>query len=171
MLMEKTKGKVVWKFGEHFNADLIVGSRNIGERNIELLGKVFMNDFDPDLVNRVKPGDILIGARNFGYGHPHPQSIQSLKKVGISAIVAESFFPAWYRMAFFHCLPVLICPDILKAAAVGDELEINFLSGLINNVTTGKEIQAEPIPPFLMDILNAGGLVSWLRDQSIPQPR
>jgi 3-isopropylmalate dehydratase small subunit len=169
MLMEKTQGKVVWKFDPHFNADLIVGSKNIGERNIDVLGKVFMGDFDPGLVNRIQRGDILIAARNFGYGHPHQQSIQSMKKVGISTVIAESFFPAWYRMAFFHALPVMVCPDILKAADVGQELEVDFTTGKIKNVTTSKSVQAEPIPPFLLDVLNAGGVVRWLRKQPVPK--
>jgi 3-isopropylmalate/(R)-2-methylmalate dehydratase small subunit len=167
--MEKTKGKVVWKFGEHFNADLIVGSKNIGERNIEVLGKVFMADFDPNLVNRVKRGDILVAARNFGYGHPHQQSIQSIKKAGISTVIAESFFPAWYRMAFFHSLPLVVCPNILKAVDVDQDLEVDFVTGNINNITTAKTFQAEPIPPFLLDVLKSGGLVPWLRKQPIPR--
>jgi 3-isopropylmalate/(R)-2-methylmalate dehydratase small subunit len=166
--MDKVKGEVVWKFTEHFNADLIVGAKNIGEKNQDVLGKVFMGDFDADLVNRVRRGDILIAARNFGYGHPHQQSIQSIKKVGISTVIAESFFPAWYRMAFFHSLPVVVCPDILKSADLKHELEVDFISGKIKNLTTGKTIQAEPIPPFLLDVLNAGGLVSWLRKQPVP---
>jgi 3-isopropylmalate/(R)-2-methylmalate dehydratase small subunit len=166
--MDKVKGTVVWKFEEHFNADRIVGSKNIGEKNIEILGKVCLGDFDADFVNRVRRGDIMIAARNFGYGHPHQQSIQSIKKVGISTVIAESFYPAWYRMAFFHNLPVLICPDIVKFADIDNELEVDFIAGKIKNLTTGKTIQGEPIPPFLMDVLNAGGLVSWLRKQPIP---
>jgi 3-isopropylmalate/(R)-2-methylmalate dehydratase small subunit len=166
--MDKVKGTVVWKFEEHFNADRIVGSKNIGEKNIDVLGKVCLADFDPDFINRVRRGDIMIAARNFGYGHPHQQSIQSIKKVGISTVKAESFYPAWYRMAFFHNLPVMICPDIVNFADIDNELEVDFVSGKIKNLTTGKTIQAEPIPPFLMEVLNAGGLVSWLRKQPVP---
>ncbi len=166
--MDKVKGTVVWKFEDHFNADRIVGSKNIGEKNIDILGKVCLADFDPDFVNRVRRGDIMIAARNFGYGHPHQQSIQSIKKVGISTVIAESFYPAWYRMAFFHNLPVMICPDIVNFADVDHELAVDFASGKIKNLTTGKTIQAEPIPPFLMEVLNSGGLVSWLRKQPVP---
>jgi 3-isopropylmalate/(R)-2-methylmalate dehydratase small subunit len=166
--MDKVKGTVVWKFEDHFNADRIVGSKNIGEKNIDILGKVCLADFDPDFVNRVRRGDIMVAARNFGYGHPHQQSIQSIKKVGISTVIAESFYPAWYRMAFFHNLPVMICPDIAKFADIDHELEVDFVSGKIKNLTTGKTIQAEPIPPFLLEVLNAGGLVSWLRKQPVP---
>jgi len=166
--MDKVKGTVVWKFEDHFNADRIVGSKNIGERNLDILGKVCLADFDPNFVNRVRRGDIMIAGRNFGYGHPHQQSIQSIKKVGISTVIAESFYPGWYRMAFFQNLPVLICPDIVKFADIDNELEVDFTAGKVKNLTTGKTIQGEPIPPFLMDVLNAGGLVSWLRKQPVP---
>jgi 3-isopropylmalate/(R)-2-methylmalate dehydratase small subunit len=166
--MDKVKGTVVWKFGDHFNADLIIGSKNIGEKNIDILGKVCLADFDHDFVNRVKRGDIMIAGRNFGYGHPHQQSIQSIQRVGISTIIAESFYPGWYRMTFFHNLPVMICPGIVKFADTDNELEVDFTTGKIKNLTSGKTIQGEPIPPFLMEVHNAGGLVPFLRKQPIP---
>lgn len=169
--MDKIKGTIVWKFEDNFNADRIVGSRNIGEKNVDILGRVCMGEFDPDFVNRVRKGDIMIASRNFGYGHPHQQSIQSMKKVGISCVIAESFYPGWYRMAFFHNLPVMICPDISRLAEVGQELEVDLSTGKIKNLTTGKTIQGEPIPPFLMDVLNAGGLPAWLRKQPMPSQK
>jgi 3-isopropylmalate/(R)-2-methylmalate dehydratase small subunit len=165
--MEIIRGTVVWKFEDHFNADRIVGSKNIGEKNIDILGQVCMAEFDPDFVKRVRPGDIMIAGRNFGYGHPHQQSIQSLKKVGISCVIAESFYPGWYRMAFFHNLPVMVCSAISKLAEVGQELEVDFITGKIKNFNTGKTIQGEPIPPFLIEVLHAGGLVPFLRKQAI----
>lgn len=166
--MDKIKGTIVWKFEDHFNADRIVGSKNIGEKNIDMLGQVCLADFDPNFVKRVKRGDVMIAGRNFGYGHPHQQSIQSLKKVGIAAVIAESFYPAWYRMAFFHNLPVLICPDISKQAEVGQELELDLNTGKVRNLTTGKTIQGEPVPAFLLEVLNSGGLVPFLRKQPSP---
>ena len=171
MKMDKLKGTVVWKFEDHFNADRIVGSKNIGEKNIDILGKVCLADFDPDFINRVRRGDMMIAGRNFGYGHPHQQSIQSLKKNGISCVIAESFYPGWYRMAFFHNLPVLICPDITSLADIDHELEVDVATGKIKNLTTGKAIQGEPVPSFLMDVLNAGGLVAWLRKQPVPSQK
>jgi 3-isopropylmalate/(R)-2-methylmalate dehydratase small subunit len=167
--MDKAKGTVVWKYAEHFNADLVVGAKNIGEKNQEVLGKIFMADYDPGLAGRIRKGDILVGARNFGYGHPHQQSVQSMKRAGIGLVIAESFYPACYRMAFFHALPVLVCKDILKGAEVGHALEVDVVTGKINNLTTGKTIQGEPMPPFLLEVLNAGGLVSWLRKQPVPK--
>ena len=166
--MDKVKGTVIWKFENNFNADRIVGSKNIGEKDIEILGRVCMADFDQDFTNRVRKGDIMIAGRNFGYGHPHQQSIQSIKKVGISTVIAESFYPGWYRMAFFHNFPVLICPEISQLADVGQELAVDLSTGKVKNLTTGKTIQGEPIPPFLMDVLNTGGLPAWLKKQPVP---
>ena len=102
---EKIQGKTVWKFGDNFNADLIVGSKYIAESNAEVLGEVCLRDFDPEFAKRVQAGDVMIAGKNFGYGHPHQQGIVSLKKVGVAALVAESFYPLWYRMAIFYAFP------------------------------------------------------------------
>ena len=169
--MNRIRGTVVWKFEDHFNADRIVGSSNIGEKNIEVLGKLCMAEIDPDFLKRTRPGDIMIAGRNFGYGHPHQQSIQSIKKAGIATVIAESFYPAWYRMAFFHNFPVIISPEIARYAEIDHLLEVDFISGRIDNLATGNTIQAEPIPEFLMAVLQAGGLVPFLRKQSVaPAP-
>ena len=160
--MGKT-GNVVWKFGDNYNADLIVGSKYIGERDADILAKVCLAEYDPDLVSRIQPGDMMVAGANFGYGHPHYQGIMSLIKNGISTLIAESFYPLWYRLAFFYAFPVLVCPDISRKAEVGHRLEVDLAKGEIINLTTGDVVSAEPVPEFLMEIVEAGGLISHVK--------
>jgi len=159
------KGKIIWKFGDHFNSDLIVGSKYIQERDPEVLRKACLADFDPEFSQKVTPGDVMIAGRNFGYGHPHGQGLTSLRQVGISALIAESFYPVWYRMAISSAFPVLTCPDIAKKADVGDKLEANFKTGDVKNVTTGETIKAEPLSPFLREIMDMGGMAAYIREK------
>ncbi|MFC1980869.1 3-isopropylmalate dehydratase [Chloroflexota bacterium] len=154
---------VVWKLEDNFNADLIVGSRNITVSDPEILGKACLTELDPEFPNKVKPGDIMIAGRNFGYGHPHYQGIIALKKVGISALIAESFYPLWYRIAVFYAFPVLICQGISQAASIGEELEVDPKTGFIKNLTRSTELQGEGIPDFLLDIIEAGGFMKYIK--------
>lgn len=163
--MDNIKGRVIWKFGDHFNADLIVGSKYIAERNPEVLGKVCLADFDLEFVQKVRPGDIMIAGKNFGFGHPHQQGLVSLIKIGIAGFVAESYFPSWYRLSVSFAFPAIICPDITKKADVGQELDINFRTGEIKNLTSGETIRAEPYPNYLMEIVDTGGLIQFLIQQ------
>lgn len=160
----KQRGKVIWKFGDHFNADLIVGSKSLGVRDPEMLRKVCMSGFDPDFPTKIQKGDIMIAGRNFGYGNPHAEAVLSLKAVGVSVLIAESFYPTWYRIAIFHAFPVVSCPDIVSFANIGDELEIDIKAGKIKKMPTNKLIEAEPFPEFLAPIMEADGLVAHLKD-------
>ena len=169
--MNNIKGRIIWKFGDHFNADLIVGSRYIAERDQNVLAKVCLGDYDPEFVQRVKPGDIMIAGRNYGFGHPHQQGLQSLIKIGIAAFVAESFYPNWYRMAISFGFPSIVCPGITAKASVGQELDINFNTGEIKNLATGETIKGEPCPPYILEILEAGGLIQHLLKQLAAAPK
>lgn len=162
---DTVKGKVAWKFDDNFNADLIVGSRYIEERDPEVLGRVCLADFDPEFSRRVKPGDIVVAGRNFGYGHPHYQGLMSLKTIGISILIAESIYPVWYRMAIFYAFPVLECAGIAQKVNVGDELGTDIESGVIKNLTSGDLLQGQPMPKFLIEIVKARGLVPYLRER------
>lgn len=155
------KGEVLWKFGDNFDADYIVPAeyRVISDR--EVLAKVCLIDYDPEFPQRVTPGDILIAGQNFGYGHPHISGLRAFLKLGIGALVAESFAPAWYRTAISSAFPVLRCPDITKKADKGHQLQITFKTGKIKNLTTGETISAEPLHPILMDIIGAGGMRAY----------
>lgn len=162
--MEKIfRGKNVWAFQDNFNADLIVGSKYISENDREILGKVCLAEYDPDFSQKVTPGDLMIAGKNFGYGHPHYQGIASLQKNRISTVIAESFYPLWYRIAIFYAFPVIVCPKISQQASVGDEIEVNLETGQINNLTREIILQGEPVHPFLMEIMENGGMPGHLK--------
>ena len=113
----------------------------------------------------------MIAGRNFGFGHPHQQGLQSLIKVGIAGFVAESYYPNWYRMAVSFGFPAIICPDISNKAGVDQKLDINFHTGEIKNLTTGETLKGESCPPYLKEILDAGGLIQHLIKQLTATPK
>lgn len=155
------KGKVLWKFGNDFNADLIVPSEYMLGEDPEVLAKVCLADYDPEFSKRVTPSDILIAGQNFGYGHPHPAGLLAFLGLEIGILIAESFAPAWYRGAISAAFPVLTCPGITKKADVGHQLETNLKTGKVKNLSTGDTINAEPIHPILMEIIDAGGMPAY----------
>lgn len=159
----KPKGKVIWEFEDHFNADRVVGSKVLGVRDPKMLSKVCMAGFDPDFTKNIHRGDVIIAGKNFGYGNPHAEPVLSLKEVGVSVLIAQSFYPTWYRIAIFNAFPVVSCSDILSSANLGDELEIDIKEGKIRNISTNKLIEAEPFPEFLVPIMENGGLVAHLK--------
>lgn len=162
--MEKIfKGKTVWKFDDNYNADLIVGSKYISVNDREILGKVCLADYDPEFAQKVTPGDLMIAGKNFGYGHPHYQGIASLQKNLISTVIAESFYPLWYRIAVFYAFPAIVCPRISEGAAVGDEIRVNIETGEIENISRGTLLQGEPVHPFLLEIMESGGMPGYLK--------
>jgi 3-isopropylmalate/(R)-2-methylmalate dehydratase small subunit len=163
------QGKNVWQFGDNYNADLIVGSKYITSVDKEVLGKVCLADYDTELVQRIKPGDVMVAGRNFGYGHPHQQGLWSLQANGISTVIAESFYPLWYRVAVFYAFPAIVCPGISTNAKVGDELHVDVTTGRIDNLTTGVTLQGEPISPLLLDIMQDGGLPAHLKKKAAAQ--
>ncbi len=117
------RSKIVWKFGDYFNADLIVPAKYRYEYDPDVLAKVCLADYDPEFPRKVTPGNIIIAGRSFGYGHPHPTGIHAFQKLGIGVLIAESFAPVWYRVAIAVAFPVLNCPDITRKADLGHLLE------------------------------------------------
>lgn len=160
-------GRNVWKFADNYNADLIVGSKHISTTDKAVLREVCMADLDPGFVQRVQPGDIMVAGRNFGYGHPHYQGIISLQQNRIATVIAESFYPLWYRVAVFYAFPALVCPGISSHANVGDVLRADITTGRIENLTTGTSLQGEPIAPVLLRIMEDGGLPAHLKKRAL----
>lgn len=161
------EGRNVWQFGDNYNADLIVGSNHITTTDKELLGKVCLADYDPEFVNRVQPGDLMVAGRNFGYGHPHYQGIISLQRNGISTVIAESFYPMWFRVAVFYAFPAMVCPGISRHASLGDRLRADIVTGRVENLSTGAVLQGEPISPALLSIIDDGGLPAHLKKRAL----
>jgi len=161
--MEILRGHVVWKFGDNFDVDLIVGVKNIAEKDIPKLSSVAMADFSSNFVDSVMPGDLLVAGHNFGYGHPHRHGMAVMKHLGIKAVIAESFAPAFFRGEYGFGLILLPCTGISAFADRGDELEIDIQNGFAINHSFGKTIRLNPIPKPVLDIMIAGGLLAYLK--------
>lgn len=152
-----------WVFGEDVSTDLIIPGRYLIERDPESLAKHAMEGADPNFSNDVRRGDVLIAGKNFGCGSSREHAPIALKFAGISVIVAESFARIFYRNAINQGIPVLICEGIQEKFETGDEIEVDREGGNITNLDTGESFKTDPLPPLLDDIVNAGGLLEYMK--------
>jgi 3-isopropylmalate/(R)-2-methylmalate dehydratase small subunit len=149
-----------WVFGDNVDTDAIVPGRYM-KFGIDEIAKHCMEALAPAFALSVKRGDFVVGGRNFGTGSSREQAPEALKHLGVSALIAESFAGLFYRNAINLGLPALVCAQA-KHIRPGDELRIDFASGKISNLTSGATLSAEPLPAFLMQIVNDGGLLPHL---------
>jgi len=152
-----------WVYGNHVSTDDIIAGRYLAKHDPAEWGRHAMENIDPEFSKRVQPGDVIIAGKNFGCGSSREQAPIALKAAGVSAVVAESFARIFYRNAINQGLPVLTCPGVSKKFKNGDEVEVNLREGWIKNVRTGERVEVQPLPDFILDILNAGGLIPYLR--------
>lgn len=153
-----------WKFGDDINTDAITPGRYTVTLDKSRLGEIAFIEYRPEFAKEVKQGDLVVAGRNFGCGSSREHSPVALKAAGVGAVVAKSFARIFFRNSINIGLPILICADT-DMIDDGDELEMDVRTGLIRDVTKGKEIQAEPLPDFVMKIVQQGGLVPFLRDE------
>lgn len=153
-----------WKFDDDINTDAITPGRYTVTLDKSRLGEIAFIEYRPEFAKEVKQGDIVVAGRNFGCGSSREHSPVALKAAGVGAVVAKSFARIFFRNSINIGLPILICADT-DMIDDGDELELDVRTGLIRDVTKGKEIQAEPLPDFVMKIVLQGGLVPFLRDE------
>jgi 3-isopropylmalate/(R)-2-methylmalate dehydratase small subunit len=164
MALINLRGRVAFKFDEiDFDVDQIVGVKNIKTTNIDELSKAAMQQYDPAFASRVKPGDLLLGNHNFGYGHPHYPPMKAMRHMGIAGVIAESFSPGYWRGEISMGFPQVPCPGILQFAERWDELEVDWAGHCVRNLTQGAEIAFEPLPRADLDMLEAGGLETYLK--------
>lgn len=159
---EVLRGKA-HKFGDNIDTDVIIPARYLVTTDPQELAKHCMEPIAPDFPQKVKLGDIIVAGENFGCGSSREHAPLAIKGAGISCVIAKTFARIFYRNAFNIGLPVLECPEAVDEINDGDELEISIEAGTIKNLTTGKTYQATPIPPFMRDILSAGGLINYVR--------
>ncbi len=155
------KGTVL-RYGDNVDTDVIIPARYLNTSDRAELAKHCMEDIDPTFVTRVKPGDILVGGRNFGCGSSREHAPIAIAASGIACVVAESFARIFYRNAINIGLPILECADIGKAET-GDTLAIDFDTGKIQNLTRGETYAAAPFPPFMKELMAQGGLTGYVR--------
>jgi len=156
------KGRV-WKFGDNIDTDAIIPARYLNTSDPGELAKHVMEDADKDFPSKVKPGDIIIALANFGCGSSREHAPIAIKAAGIQAVVAKSFARIFYRNAFNIGLPIFESKEAAEKIQEGDEIEINAEKGIIKNITKNEEYVAKPIPPFMQELISAGGLIEWTR--------
>ena len=158
----KLRGRV-WKFGDDLNTDLIIPGKYLELTDPKEMAIHAMEGVDSNFAERVSPGDIVVGGRNFGCGSSREQAPLALKYAGVGAVVAESHARIFYRNAINIGLPALECPGVTDAVYAGDILEIDTTRGVIENTSTGIQLRFTLLPVFIGKILNEGGLVAYLR--------
>ena len=154
----------VFKYPDNVDTDVIIPARHLNTQDAKELASHCMEDIDKDFVNRVQPGDIMVGGWNFGCGSSREHAPLCIKTAGISVVIAKSFARIFYRNAINIGLPILECPAASEAIAEGDTVSIDFDTGVITDETTGRTFQAAPFPPFIQNIIAKGGLMNSLKD-------
>ena len=151
------------KYGDNVDTDVIIPARYLNTIDKKELASHCMEDIDRDFVKKVKCGDVMIGGFNFGCGSSREHAPIAIKESGIACVIAESFARIFYRNAINIALPILECPAAVRAISAADEISVDLESGEIVNHTTGQSFRAEPFPPFMMELIAAGGLVAYLK--------
>jgi 3-isopropylmalate/(R)-2-methylmalate dehydratase small subunit len=156
------KGKI-YKFGNDVNTDEIIPARYLNTSDPKELAAHVMEDADPEFPSKVKPGDIIVASRNFGCGSSREHAPLAIKAAGIGCIVAESYARIFYRNAFNIGLTIMECPAAAAEAQNGHKLSVDTTTGQIRNLTLNREYSAKPIPPFMQELISAGGLMEYVR--------
>lgn len=149
----------VHKYGSHVDTDVIIPARYLNTSDERELASHCMEDIDKNFVNRVKSGDIMVADENFGCGSSREHAPRAIKASGISCVIAASFARIFYRNSINIGLPILECPAASAGIKAGDEVSVDFDTGIITDVTTGAEYKAEPFPEFIQNIIKKGGLL------------
>ncbi len=157
-----TKG-FVFKYPDNVDTDVIIPARYLNTADAKELAKHCMEDIDTEFVNKVKAGDIMVAGWNFGCGSSREHAPLVIKTCGTGCVIAKSFARIFYRNAINIGLPILECPDAADAIAAGDEVEVDFDTGIITDITTGATFKAAPFPPFIQNIIKKGGLLASLK--------
>lgn len=163
------KGKV-WRYGDNVDTDVIIPARYLNMSTPEELARHCMEDIDPGFAGAVQSGDVVIGGQNFGCGSSREHAPLAIKGAGVSCVIAGTFARIFYRNAINIGLPILECPEAVTGTEAGQTLEVELETGVIRNLDTGQVFQAAPYPPFMMEIISAGGLIEFTRKELAKQP-
>jgi 3-isopropylmalate/(R)-2-methylmalate dehydratase small subunit len=157
------KGKV-FKYGDNVDTDVIIPARYLNTSNAKELAAHCMEDIDLDFVKNVQDGDIIVANKNFGCGSSREHAPLAIKTAGISCVIASTFARIFYRNAINIGLPILECDEAVKNIDAGDKLEVDFLTGLIKNLTKNQQYQGEAFPEFMQRIIDNDGLIGYIRN-------
>lgn len=160
----EAQGKV-HKYGDNIDTDVIIPARYLNTSSHKELAAHCMEDIDADFVNNVKEGEIMVAGKNFGCGSSREHAPIAIKASGIACVIASTFARIFYRNALNIGLAILECDEAAEDINDGDEVKVDFDTGVITNVTTGKTYQAQPFPPFIQNIITKGGLLNSIKDR------
>lgn len=157
------KGRV-HKYGDNVDTDVIIPARYLNTASHQELASHCMEDIDKEFIHKVQPGDIMVATKNFGCGSSREHAPIAIKASGISCVIASTFARIFYRNAINIGLAILECPEAAEDIRDGEEVSVDFDTGLISNLTTGKTYQAQPFPPFIQNIIEKGGLLNSISE-------
>ena len=155
----------VFKYGDNVDTDVIIPARYLNSFDAKELASHAMVDIDPEFATKVQPGDLIVANKNFGCGSSREHAPLCLKTAGVSCVIAETFARIFYRNSINIGLPIIECPEAAKAISAGDEVEVDFDSGVITDVTTGQKFQGQAFPPFMQKIIDCEGLVNYINQK------
>lgn len=152
----------VFKYGDNVDTDVIIPARYLNATKGEELAKHCMEDIDKDFIHNVQKGDMIVANKNFGCGSSREHAPIAIKAAGVSCVIAETFARIFYRNAINIGLPIIECPEASRGIEDGDQVEVDFDSGVIYNRTRGTEFQGQAFPEFMQNIIQAGGLINYI---------
>lgn len=156
------KGKV-WRFGDDIDTDAIIPARYLNTSDPKELAKHVMEDADQEFPIKVTAGDVMVAGKNFGCGSSREHAPIAIKAAGIQGVIAKSFARIFYRNSFNIGLPIFESEEASEKIKEGDTVEIDADNGVIKNLSTGEQYTAKPIPPFMQELIAAGGLIEWTK--------
>ena len=154
---------IVHRYGDHVDTDVIIPARYLATQDPKELAAHCMEDIDQDFAKNCRPGDLMVAGWNFGCGSSREHAPIAIKASGVSCVIAKTFARIFYRNAINIGLAILECPAASDGIAEGDEVSVDFDTGVITNHTKGETYQAEPFPPFIKDMIAQGGLMASLK--------
>lgn len=160
-----TQGKV-FKYPDNVDTDVIIPARYLNTASAQELAKHCMEDIDKDFVKKVQPGDVIVAGWNFGCGSSREHAPLVLKTCQTGCVIAKSFARIFYRNAINIGMPILECPEAADEISAGDEVKVDFSTGEIFDLTTGKTYRAQPFPEFIQNIIAKGGLLASLKEEA-----
>lgn len=157
----------VHKYGDHVDTDVIIPARYLNTQNARELADHCMEDIDKAFITRVQAGDIMVGGENFGCGSSREHAPLALKSCGVKCVIAPSFARIFYRNAINIGFPIVECAQAAEEIQAGDQVEVDFATGIITDSTQGKTWQAAPFPAFIDGIIQSGGLLNALKERGV----
>ena len=162
--MENAKG-LVFKYGDNVDTDVIIPARYLNSSDPKELSMHCMEDIDKNFVSMVKEGDIIVAQKNFGCGSSREHAPIAIKASGVSCVIAQTFARIFYRNAINIGLPIIECPEAAMEISSGDEVEVDFNTGVIKDITKGTVYQGQSFPEFMQKIIDAGGLINYINEK------